>query len=180
MVALVLAAGCAGGGAADDTRGAAFSLTSSAFDDGGPLPADLACERDGGDGVSPPVDWDGPPAVTAEFALTMTHYPTGSNPDVDVPNFYWLLWNIPADIRSLARGNPESIGDEGSDKDGVTTGYAPPCSPDDEVHVYTLRLFALSGDPGLGDADDLTVDWAVLTEAIDGLILDEAELGFTD
>jgi len=158
---------------APDDSAASFTLSSSAFEDGGDLPESLKCERDGGTGESPPLSWDGAPAETHSFALTMTYYPGADGP----PNAYWLLWGIPADATELAQGNAASVGVEGSDKDGVSTGYTSPCSPSaDEVHDYTISLFALSEDPGLGSEDDVAVNWDALTAAIDGLTLDAAAI----
>ena len=97
-----------------------FTLTSPELTDGGLLPADLKCTRDGGDGVTPPLQWTYVPAGTKSLALIMHHYPRGTREGVDAPSQYWLLWNIPADTRALPRGNPASIGDEGADKDEKT------------------------------------------------------------
>ena len=100
-----------------------LTLVSPLFEDGGTLPADLKCTRDGGDGLSPPISWAGSPAGTKSYALTMHHYPRGRVEGVDTPSHYWLVWNIPADTRSFSRGNPESIGNEGGDKDKRYVGY---------------------------------------------------------
>lgn len=178
-VLLPLAALCACGekledSAADDSAASdAFTLTSSAFADGGDLPEALKCERDGGAGESPPLAWSGPPSDTHSFALTMTFWP-GEDPP---PNHYWLLWGIPSGTAELAQGNPDSVGVEGSDKDGVSTGYTPPCSPSaDESHTYTITLYALSEDPGLGSEDSVDVDWEALTTAVEEIVLDSVEL----
>lgn len=40
----------------------AFTLTSPELTDGGPLPADRRCQRDGVDGLSPPLEWTDVPA----------------------------------------------------------------------------------------------------------------------
>jgi hypothetical protein len=92
-----------------DTTAAADTSTlgSPSFEDGGDLPTELKCERDGGSGESLFLTWSGAPAGTTTYALT---------------------------------------------------------------------LYALSGDPGLGSEDDLSVTHDVLTAAIDGLVLDAAEL----
>lgn len=157
----------------DSTVSGAFTLSSPAFADGADLPDALKCERDGGSGESPPLAWSGAPDETHSFALMMTFWP-GENPP---PNHYWLLWGIPADTTEIAQGNPDSIGVEGSDKDGVSTGYTPPCSPSaDETHTYTITIFALSQDPGLGDEDTLEVDWEILSAAVEDITLDSAQL----
>ncbi|MDQ3937267.1 MAG: hypothetical protein M3253_01145, partial [Chloroflexota bacterium] len=45
-----------------------FQLTSSAFSDGGEIPARHTCD---GDDISLPVGWSGTPPETAELALVM-------------------------------------------------------------------------------------------------------------
>lgn len=157
-----------------------FTLTSSLLSNESPLPETLKCSRDGGSGASPPLQWSTPPEGTQSFALVMHHYPNGTRPGVDNPSHYWLLWNIPGTQRSIAQGNPESIGTEGSDKDGKTTGYTPPCSPaGGGTHTYTLTLYALSAPPSsLGNQDRQDVTWANVTQAIKDITLGTAQLSF--
>lgn len=165
-------AGCA-------TAGTDFTLTSPALEDGGRLPADLKCTRDGGEGLSPPLEWTGLPDGTKSLALIMHHYPRGTVEGRDAPSQYWLLWNIPADTQAIPKGNPASIGDEGSDKDGNFTGYTPPCSPGAAVHEYTITLYALDAAPDtLPDHDSIAVDWAAMITAIEGTVIDQSSLTF--
>ncbi|MCB9765550.1 MAG: YbhB/YbcL family Raf kinase inhibitor-like protein [Alphaproteobacteria bacterium] len=171
-----LAPACAETTVTDDSFAAdALTLWSDAFADGDALPDDLRCERDGGDGASPPLAWSDPAEVAVSFALTMTV--------AEADNHYWLLWDIPAGTRSLSRGNAESVGTEGSNKDEVDTGYTPPCAPPDSAgtHTYTITLMALDGDPvDLPDTDDVSVDLDVLTAAVDGLVAERATISFTN
>ncbi|MEO9526914.1 YbhB/YbcL family Raf kinase inhibitor-like protein [Roseibium sp.] len=172
---LAMLNGIAGAAAAE----ALFNLTSPALEDGNRLPADLKCVRDGGDGVSPPLAWAGAPEGTKGFALIMHHYPRGTIEGRDAPSQYWLLWNIPADTRAIPRGNPGSIGDEGSDKDGNFTGYTPPCSPGAASHEYTITLFALAAAPEtLPHRDSSAVDWARMTAALKGRVIAQSSLTF--
>ncbi len=175
LVPLVLCGALVGPAIAQD----AFVLTSSAMTEGGDLPADLKCTRDGGDGLSPPLEWTGVPDGTESLALIMHHYPRDTVAGVDTPSQYWLLWNIPADTSSLPRGNPASLGNEGADKDEKTTGYTPPCSPAGARHEYTITLYALSGPADqLPASDDLGVDWEMMTQAIDDLVISSASISF--
>jgi phosphatidylethanolamine-binding protein (PEBP) family uncharacterized protein len=54
-----------------------LSLTSPAFDDGGPIPLEHAATRIGGRNVSPGLSWSAPPAGTTELLLVVE--------DLDVP-----------------------------------------------------------------------------------------------
>ncbi len=172
-----------------------FVLTSPAFQNGGSLPDDLKCERHGGDGASPPLVWGAVPAGTTSLALIMHHYPNGRVEGHDVPSHYWLLWNIPADTKELPRGNPASIGTEGSDKDKRRTGYTPPCSPlgyleslwrffgsapsPGSKHKYTITLYALNAPLDMLPPQDLIeIDWAAMTKALEGRIVKSTSISF--
>lgn len=156
-----------------------FVLSSTALADGGMLPADLKCTRDGGDGLTPPLEWTQAPAGTRSLAIVMHHYPRGTVEGKDAPSQYWLLWNIPAQTRALPRGNPASIGDEGADKDGKRTGYTPPCSPPGPQHEYTITLYALDGPlDALPAQDDTDVDWSRMTAAMEGKVIGTSSLSF--
>lgn len=164
------------------TPSGVLTLSSPLLVDGEALPASLKCARDGGTGQSPPLAWKGLPSGTESLAVVMHHFPHGTDPATDAPSHYWLLWNLPADTTSLPQGNPASLGTEGSDKDGHTTGYTPPCSPGGAgTHAYTLTVYALSRAPtALGAVDSADVDWSDLITAIDGSVLDMATLGFVN
>lgn len=158
-----------------------FTLSSSLLKDQQPLPNALKCQRDGGSGKSPPLTWSTPPKGTQSFAVIMHHYPMGTRAGVNNPSQYWLLWNLPGDLRTLAEGNPQSIGTEGSDKDGKTTGYTPPCSPaGGGTHTYTITVYALNSPPNLGDQDRQDVNWETLTQAIADTTLGSAQISFTN
>ncbi len=156
-----------------------FTLSSPEIEDGGLLPDALKCTRDGGDGVSPPLAWTNVPEGTESLAVIMHHYPRGTVAGRDAPSQYWLLWNIPPDTLGLERGNPASIGDEGSDKDQQATGYTPPCSPGGDVHEYTITAYALDAPlSSLPANDDISVDWTALTEALDGKVIAASDINF--
>ena len=163
-----------GGGSGDETT-AGLALSSPDFADGDDLPADFGCSRDGGGDLSPSLTFSGVPAEATSLVVTMHYDP---NPGGDgSPNQYWLLWGLAPELGGLEAGNPDSLGQEGSDKDGVSTGYTPPCSPSaDETHTYVLTLHALSGDPGLPDEDDGSIDYEALTAAIAGATVEAASL----
>jgi len=115
-----------------------FELTSSAFAQGQPIPAQYACQ---GLDVSPPLAWGVPPAGTQSFALIMD--------DPDAPGgtwVHWVLFNIPAS----ASGLPEAFPADATFPDGSMsgqnswgrTGYGGPCPPSG-THRYFFKLYAL-------------------------------------
>ncbi|WP_458791398.1 YbhB/YbcL family Raf kinase inhibitor-like protein [Yoonia sp. MH D7] len=159
--------------AAAHAAGPKFTVTSSALVDGAALPDDLRCTRSGGDGMSPPLSWENEPAGTQAYAIVMQHYPNGTYPGVNEPSHYWLVWNIPADADGVARGNPTSLGVEGSDKDLRATGYTPPCSPAGAgTHEYTIWVYALDAPlVHLPEQDDIGIGWTDVMAALKGHIL---------
>ena len=77
-------------------RASAITLTSSAFSDGGTIPA--ACTCDGGD-RAPSLSWSGAPAGARSFALIM------HDPDAPAGDFtHWLLYDIPASVLRIPEG----------------------------------------------------------------------------
>jgi ribose transport system ATP-binding protein len=138
-----------------------FTLRSPAFADGDVIPDRFVEAR----GVSPPLEWAGPPEGTRSFALTIT--------DPDVPTelgfprafAHWMIADIPADVRGLdesASGSPTlPHGAREFASDFVTfripgfgRGYGGPWPPDDS-HRYVFTLYALKSEKvELGDAAD--------------------------
>jgi Raf kinase inhibitor-like YbhB/YbcL family protein len=113
---------------------ATFTLRSSAFAEGGPIPRGCTC--DGGD-ASPPLEWSGAPASTTAFALLVT--------DPDARGFvHWVAVDLPGSSRGLAEraSGTAAAGTEGRNDFG-RTGWGGPCPPSG-THRYVFELFALS------------------------------------
>ncbi|HVQ17305.1 MAG TPA: YbhB/YbcL family Raf kinase inhibitor-like protein [Vicinamibacterales bacterium] len=110
----------------------AFTLTSSAFDDGGMIPREFTCD---GEDLAPPLAWSDAPKSTRSFALVM------EDPDRTRGAFtHWLLYDIPATTTVLweqasAKALRNSLGQ---------ADYGGPCPPlDDGPHRYVFTLHAL-------------------------------------
>ena len=83
---------------APQSSGPPFALTSSAFAQGQPIPADYTCT---GQGQSPPLAWTEPPTGTQRLALVV------EDPDAPGGTFiHWVLYNIPGSARALAEAQP--------------------------------------------------------------------------
>jgi Raf kinase inhibitor-like YbhB/YbcL family protein len=128
--------------AADRTQGddavenatlAKLDLTSDAFRDGQPIPAQYTC--DGAD-ETPILHWGEPPSATKSFALVI------DDPDAPSGTFrHWGVFDIPASARSLGGG--EKAGNEVTNDFGKA-GYGGPCPPKGHgPHHYHFKLFAL-------------------------------------
>ena len=154
----------------DPARGGAavaFTMKSSAFAGGTEIPKKFTCE---GPDVSPAVEWSGPPAKTAGFALIM------DDPDAPVGTWvHWVLWNLPANTHSLredvAKREQLEDGPRQGRNDFRKIGYNGPCPPLGKPHRYFFRLYAL--DAKLDLAPGATR--AELDTAMKGHILGQAE-----
>jgi Raf kinase inhibitor-like YbhB/YbcL family protein len=134
-------------------RAEPFSLTSSVFTDGGPIPKKYAGYHPnrqppcGGENVSPPLAWSNAPAATKSFAIVMQDPDggrgTGSN--------HWVAYGIAPTRTGLTEGEAST-----SPKDWVggknnigTDYYFGPCGPaGDAPHHYIITVIATSLEPG--------------------------------
>jgi Raf kinase inhibitor-like YbhB/YbcL family protein len=146
MFLVIASASCgASDGSANQTRGgdtvenatlAKIGLTTDAFQDGQPIPAQYTC--DGAD-QTPSLRWSDPPAGTKSFALVID--------DPDAPNGtfrHWGVFDIPGSARSIGGG--ERAGTEVANDFGKP-GYGGPCPPKGHgPHHYHFKLFALDVD----------------------------------
>ncbi len=146
----------------------ALQLTSSAFQDGGEIPARYTCE---GQNVSPPLAWSGAPAATRSFVLIADD---PDAPDPQAPRMvwvHWVLYNLPA----IADHLPEAVsalpaGTISGITDFQRTGYGGPCPPIGR-HRYFFKLYALDTLlPDLGAARKAQVE-----QAMHGHVLAQAQ-----
>ena len=121
-----------------------FTLTSSAFENNGKIPAKYTC--DGERGLSPPLAISGVPEGTKSFVLIMD--------DPDIPEVFkesrgidsfdhWTLYNIPAGTTDIPEGAvPGMAGLNGAGREGYT-GPCPPPEHEPREHRYIFKLYAL-------------------------------------
>lgn len=117
-----------------------LELKSDAFAGGQSIPAKYTCT---GRNISPALTWGNPPAGTQSFALIV------DDPDAPMGTWvHWVLYNIPADRRSLEEDLP--ITGKNVDPDAIYAGknssgnirYDGPCPPSG-THRYFFKLYAL-------------------------------------
>jgi Raf kinase inhibitor-like YbhB/YbcL family protein len=129
----------------DRTLPSVFSLTSTAFKNGQPIPPQYAKIVNGQEtNVSPPLSWHHVPPGTVSFALIMRDESVFR----DEGGFsHWVIFNIPEDTHSLRaevhpRSNPHGAiqGVNGNDEFGYL-GPNPTLPP--PKHDYVFRLYAL-------------------------------------
>jgi Raf kinase inhibitor-like YbhB/YbcL family protein len=113
----------------------AFTITSGAFHDGGPIPVQYTCE---GADTPPPLDVSEPPEGTLSYALVM------DDPDAPSGTFtHWLAYDIPV-TRTFDPGAGTTLRNSFG-----RHGYGGPCPPPGHgPHRYYFTLHAL-GVPSL-------------------------------
>ena len=106
---------------------------------------------------------------TKAYAVIMHHIdPEG------ITKWYWTLYNIPADVRSLP-ANVRGIGIMGNNSINGRTEYAPPHSKGPGDKTYILTVYALSSPLEVTvPADQVTRD--VLLASMKNKILASSEL----
>lgn len=115
-----------------------IKITSSAFEDGGMIPAKYTCD---GKDISPPLGWDAVPEGTNGIALIC------DDPDAPMGTFvHWVLFNLPSETRQLPEGFPDDETLADGTRQGVSdfgkTGYGGPCPPSG-THRYFFKIYAL-------------------------------------
>lgn len=150
-------------------RSGSFVLRSPVMNDGGALPVEFTGD---GAGISPPLEWSGAPAGTKSFAIIMDHL----DPEGRV-KCYWVLYNIPADVNSLAK-NSHGVGMLGSSSVNRHPGYAPPHSKGPGAKTYFLTAYALSAPVRIA-MPPAEVSRDVLVAAMKDRVLDSAVLKVT-
>jgi phosphatidylethanolamine-binding protein (PEBP) family uncharacterized protein len=146
-----------------------FILRSPVVANGDALPVEFT-----GDGASAtlPLEWTGAPAGTKSFAVLMDHLdPEGR------AKWYWVLYNIPANVGSLAK-NTQGVGTLGNNSVNGRAGYAPPHSKGPGAKTYRLTAYALAAPVPITTAPS-AVSRELLLAAMKDLILDSAELKVT-
>jgi Raf kinase inhibitor-like YbhB/YbcL family protein len=119
-----------------------IALESSAFENGGSIPARLT---EDGEKISPPLRWRGTIADAEAMALIV------EDPDAPCPEpfVHLLAWDLPSDLAALPEGQFKSPRHDGLDEVlGQNTfgqaGWSPPDPPTGHgPHLYVFQLFAL-------------------------------------
>ncbi|MFB6185210.1 MAG: YbhB/YbcL family Raf kinase inhibitor-like protein [Haloarculaceae archaeon] len=114
-----------------------LSLSSPAFEDGGPIPEEYGYrERN----VNPPLAIDGVPD-TARSLVLIVDDPDAREPAGKIWD-HWVVWNVAPDVGEIPENwSPPSEVGQGRNDYGES-GYGGPNPPDRE-HTYRFLLYAL-------------------------------------
>ena len=163
-----------GRGAGRGPQAPPLVMTTTAFEDGGIIPAKFV----GGMGVSPELKWTQVPMGTVTFALLM-HDPDVALQRSTLDVTHWLVWNIPGTSTGLAEGvMPAAELPDGTRQVSLrAAGYMGPGAPaNGPYHHYTFELYALDTkiDVPAGTPQEAAATRAAVMKAIDGHALGKA------
>lgn len=109
----------------------AFTVTSPAFADGNPVPAQFTCD---GNDAPPPIQVADPPEGTRSFAVIM------DDPDAPKGTFtHWLAFDLPANKTELKTTAGKTLRNSFGRQ-----GYGGPCPPPGHgSHRYFFTVYAV-------------------------------------
>jgi Raf kinase inhibitor-like YbhB/YbcL family protein len=112
--------------------GSNIKIISSAFQEGGNIPAKFSCD---GPNISPPLQISGVPSGAKSLALV------ADDPDAPGGVFtHWIVWNISPQTTTIPEGSAAK-GTQGTNDFGKS-GYGGPCPPSG-AHRYAFKVFVL-------------------------------------
>lgn len=140
--------------AAVDVPPAMFTLTSTAYDEGGTIPRTHACTAQMGGNISPPLAWSGAPAGAMSFAIFFKDQTTAFR--------HSAIYDIPSSLSEL----PESVARTAmpANVPGArqprgypgTVGYAGPCPGTRHTYRFTIYAIDVEAIPELTPTSNLT------------------------
>src|SRR3990172_4106505 len=161
------------GGAQPGGRGPAMTLTTTAFPDGGQIPARYT---QAGEQVSPALTWTNVPPNVASFVLHMHDPDVARNRTTD-DQVHWLVWNIPGSATGLPEGVPQGAELPDGSRQISASGpvYRGPGAPAaGPLHHYTFEIFALDTRLDVLPAADAFETRTNVMKAMQGHILGKA------
>jgi Raf kinase inhibitor-like YbhB/YbcL family protein len=159
------AQGRGGRGGGRGPQGPGLTLTSTAWPDGGEIPAKYA----GAMGVSPALTWSNAPMGTVEYVLVMND-PEPVRPALSVSGdiLHWMVVKIPASVTSLPEGAGAAQSTTLPAGARQVQAYRGPGAPAaGPRHHYTLTLYALNAPLELAE----NADRAAVMMAMEGKVL---------
>ena len=114
-----------------------LAITSDAFDDGAPIPAEYTCD---GANTQPAFSVTGTPEEAAGLVLIV------DDPDAPGGSFiHWVVWNLEPDA-TVPEGSLPTDAVEGTNGTSGTAWFGP-CPPPGSPHKYEFQLSAVSAQP---------------------------------
>lgn len=138
LIAALLVAACGNkSAAAPPAAPSTLTVTSTAFTEGGTIPAADTCK---GAGTRPALSWTGS-GTPAAWAIVVF------DPDAGHGGFYhWVVVDLPAGTHSVGATVPSGAVE--LDNSAGKAGWTPPCPPSG-THHYQFTVYGLSKPTGL-------------------------------
>ncbi|MGH3648474.1 MAG: YbhB/YbcL family Raf kinase inhibitor-like protein [Micromonosporaceae bacterium] len=150
--------------------GPPFTLTSSAYANGGNIPIKYTCQQDGASGndISPPLAWGAGSHAAKSYAITFIDASNGGK--------HWVIWDIPASKLSLPEGlglgyevpNQSPAKQRSFGSGSKTYQFFGPC-PGGNTHRYEFTLYAMNVTtlPGVSSSSTVSqVETAIMANDI--------------
>ncbi|WP_254716458.1 YbhB/YbcL family Raf kinase inhibitor-like protein [Actinomadura sp. WMMB 499] len=135
-----------------------FTVTSPVFRDGGDLPTRYGCTTyPGGQGKTPPLLWSGAPAGTRSFAIVV------DDQDAEGAYVHWVIAGIDGTTHEIVEGARLDNAVEGVTT-GDKVGYAPPCPPRGERHLFRFTIYALDSEAPFEEGASLDESLGAIAE----------------
>jgi Raf kinase inhibitor-like YbhB/YbcL family protein len=175
----VLAADAVGQRALEVTSDHRFRVTSSTFENNGPIPASMVFNGQlgstcNGGNQSPQLSWTRSGHHVRSYVVTLF--------DVTANFAHWGVYNIPPDTTELdaGAGAPGNANLQQVYNDAAIQGYSGPCPPPDIVpngtHYYVLTVYALDRMLDLAPSPDFPPFADELYRAMIGHVIEEASI----
>ena len=146
-----------------------IKVTSSVFDHHGTMPLEYSAY---GDNKSPDISWSDLPEGTMQLALVLDD----PIPGMPQPFVHWVAYNISPEAGMIPAGlskDPVVMGVDALDGmiNGINgirrAGYFGPRPPDESLHAYHFRIYALDAELNLAEG----LNKVDLLAAIEGHVL---------
>ncbi len=142
-----------------------MKISSTAFNNGGPIPKKYTCDGDPpSGGINPPLEISGVPEQARSLVLIV------DDPDAASGNWtHWVVWNIPPGTTSIQENSVPGQAVQGKTSFGRNI-YEGPCPPSGTHHYY-FHLYALPTELNIS----AFADAQALHKEIDGMTIAEAD-----
>lgn len=152
-----------------------MTLTTTAFQEGGQIPARFT---QAGEQTSPALSWTNTPPGTQSFVLHMHDMEVARNRTTD-DQVHWLVWNIPATAAGLPEGVPAGADRPDGSRQTSASGpvYRGPGAPAaGPLHHYVFEIYALDTKLDVPHAADAFLTRTEVMKAMQGHVLGKAVL----
>ena len=183
-LALVLMLGAVVPIAAQGRGGAAMTLSTTAFPDGGTIPvrfSQAAEDAAPGGGTSPALEWANAPDGTRSFLLHMHDIEVARGGTTE-DQAHWVVWNIPGSATGLPEGVPSGsqLADGSYQISASGPMYRGPGAPaSGPPHHYVFEVYALDTVLDVQPTEDaFETRRAVMAAAQDHVLRKAVYMGF--